>query len=203
MITHALVHARISHSAVKVVAYSSYNKVTISLPSHTSQSNGDITMRLTLQLSCPLPKNLRQIIQIITRRDAEFTHEVPRCAFQVAVVPVLVRRGYVVLGTPEIGVARDRCRTFEPLQSALCLGLCRRVEVVAAEEFVGRDAFLVSEFGAGVFLVVRCRQLAFVMVRMIEGVGNTFGGRPTCPGRAEAHSLRRCCSLCAADLPKS
>lgn len=132
-----------------------------------------------MQLSRPLPKHLRQIVQIITGRNAELTHKVPRRTLEVAIIPVLVRGGQVVFGPAEVGVTRDRRRAFEALQSALGLGLRGRVEVVAAEELVRRDAFLVAEFRAGVFLFVRCK---FISLRG-EGMDRGEDEIPSAAGR--------------------
>lgn len=132
-----------------------------------------------MQLSRPLPKHLREIVQIIAGRNAELAHKVPRRTLQVAVIPVLVGGGQIVFGPAEVGVTGDGRRAFEALQSTLGLGLRGRVEVVAAEELVRRDAFLVAEFRAGVFFFVRCRIVS------LQREGVRTGERTKIPSAAD------------------
>lgn len=109
---------------------------------------------LTLQLSRPLPQDIRQILQIITSRDPKLPHKIPRRALQIAVIPILVSLRHVVFRSTEVGVAANGRSAFEALETLLGFCLGGSVEVVAAEEFVRGDAFLGSEFFAGVFFVV-------------------------------------------------
>ena len=119
-----------------------------------------------MQLRRPLPQNLRQILQIIPRRDAKLPHKVPRGALEVAVIAVLVRLG-LVLGPAEIRIAGDGGRALEAVQAGLGFGLGGRVEGGAAEEFVRRDALLRAEFRARVLFTVVCCFLGELLLAFV------------------------------------
>jgi hypothetical protein len=95
---------------------------------------------------------VRQVLQVVAGRDAEFAHKVLGRALEVAVVLPAV----VLLGPAKVGVGRDGAGALEALEAPLGLGLRARVEGALAEELVRRDGLLGAEFGAGVFLFVVC-----------------------------------------------
>ncbi len=109
---------------------------------------------LTLQFRSALPQYIRKVFQVIPCGDPEFPDKVPRSAFEISVIPIFVCVGDVILGSPKISITADRAGAFEALETLLGLGLGRWVEVIAAEEFIGRDAFLGAEFLTGIFFVV-------------------------------------------------
>lgn len=97
----------------------------------------------TLQFHRTVAHQIRQVLQIVTGRDAEAAHKVLGCRFQIAVG--VVAHGQFVLRSPEVSVAGDGRRTIEITQPLLGLGLGVGVETVAAKEFVRRDALLLAK----------------------------------------------------------
>lgn len=105
------------------------------IPSHSF-----IFTHLTIQirphcppkLRRPLPKNLRQVLQIIPRRDPKLPHKVLRRALEVAVILL----SPIVLLAPKIRVRGDGTGALEALEPRLGLGLCGGVEGAFAEELV-------------------------------------------------------------------
>lgn len=101
----------------------------------------------TLQLDGAISNQLRKVLQVITSRDAEATDKVLGRVLEVAIR--VVRGRDVVFRTPEVGVAGDRGGSVELAQTVLGLGLGLRVESLAAEELVRRDALLGAEAVGG------------------------------------------------------
>lgn len=97
----------------------------------------------TLQFHRTVAHQIRQILQIVTGRDAEAAHKVLGCRFQVAVRVVAHRQ--FVLRSSKVIVTGDGSRTIELAQPLLGLGLGVGVETVAAKELVGRDALLLAK----------------------------------------------------------
>ena len=122
-------------------------------PNHTIFLRVQIPRHRPSQPPTPFPSHTDQILQIITRRDAELPDKILRRALQI---PVLFARD-IFFRTPKVRVAADGLRALEALQAVLCFGRGGGVEGSLAEEFVGADALLVAEFLARVlFAVVDC-----------------------------------------------
>lgn len=109
---------------------------------------------LTLQLRSALPQHVRKVFQVVPGGDAELSNKIPCSPLQVSVISVFVGLWDVILGSAEVGITADGSGAFEALQTLLGLALGGWVEVVTAEEFVRRDAFLGAKFLAGILLVV-------------------------------------------------
>ena len=104
------------------------------------------------QLSPALARNVDQVFQIIASREAHLAHEVLRRRLNIPVVAIL-KTGFV-LRPAKVRIAGDRCGSLEALQTLLRFGLRVGIVVVAAEELVGGNGFLVGEFLAGVVVRV-------------------------------------------------
>lgn len=101
------------------------------------------TSGLTLQLGRSLANKMGKVLQIVTGSNTEAADKVLGRVLQVSVA--VVNRGKLILGPAEVGIARDRGSAIEVLETLLGFGLGVGIEAVAAEELVGRDAFLGAE----------------------------------------------------------
>lgn len=130
------------------------NPLPLSQRPHTPVINELLELRIQiipnspLQLRRPLAKNIRQILNIIPRRNPKPPHKIPRRTLQIVILAEI--HLVVILRSAEIRIRRDRRRALESLQTRSSFGLGVGVVGVAAEEFVGGDAFLAAEFFAGV-----------------------------------------------------
>ena len=114
-------------------------------------------MRLAVQIprdrASELPSTLAgdvdQILEIVASGEAQSTHKILGRALEISIFPGALEAGQVVLRPAEVGVGRNARRAFEALQAVLGLGLRVCVKGAAAEEFVGRNALLRTEFLAG------------------------------------------------------
>jgi hypothetical protein len=91
-----------------------------------------VTSNSTLQFSRSLPKDCRQVLQVITSGIAELAHEVLCGAFQVSIILT----AFLLLGTAKVCVRRDGCCAFETLESLLRFGLCVWIESPLSEELI-------------------------------------------------------------------
>lgn len=131
---------------------------TYNTPTSNAQQISTISPRLTIQirphrtpqLRRPLPKHLRQVLQIIPRRDPKLPHKVLCRALKVTIVLLAP----FILFAPEIRVRRDGAGALKALEPRLGLRLCRGVEGAFAEELVRGDALLGAELLARIALAV-------------------------------------------------
>lgn len=191
------------------------------LPTHFPRSLHEKSKTLTIQiprdgtsqLPGPLSGHAEQPVQVVSGRQTEATDKIFRRGFQIAVASQSVGAlGQIVFGTSKISVRGDRRGAFEALQALFRFRLRRRVEIVAAEEFVGGYAFLAAEFltGIGVRIIFcRLRQyLSSFMWNFHEGGKEVRGKgaehavytfyRPTgtCASKGQLFRGRRIASTC-------
>ena len=107
-----------------------------------------------MQLTSTLSQYIRKVFQVIPSGHPKFPDEVPRSAFQISVIPIFVCLRDVILGSSEIGITADSAGAFKALETLLGFSLGGWVEIIAAEELIGGDAFLGAKFFAGVFLII-------------------------------------------------
>jgi hypothetical protein len=89
-----------------------------------------------LQFGGAVTQHMRQILQVISRSDAEPSYHISRCAFQVAIPTELVGRGQVILRPSKVRIAGDSRGALEVLQTILRLGLRSGVKFISAKEFI-------------------------------------------------------------------